>query len=672
VTTSSPALTFTLPNTTHPHTLRFQLSVTDAENKSSTTGIDIQVSANNDPPTAVANYIFAQSSLQEGGTIKLTASGSTDPEGESLNYKWTQTNTSDSPNIPNFLSNSEQPTVTAPQYDKDYTLAFYLEVSDSSGSMGSSSSISILISADNDAPTAVAGTNQEVLERSQVTLNGSGSDPENQNLTYEWTQLSGTSVALTNSTSATATFTAPNKSSDYDLTFKLQVTDSPESSGVAAKKNTNTNTNTVKISVLNNNKPTAITLTNQIQIPEHSKPGTVVGTVSISDDGRGPNTLTLDPILDSNSFILVGNTLQTKAGSSFDFETKPTHSIQIRVTDTTIPSILTKNITITISDENDAPIITAISPLQGQPEDLPTTISYSTLLSNATDADGNTIQFKVISLTSVSLLVNGSPFESNTNHTITTGQNLVWTPAQDQNGTLNAFTIKAFDGTLYSTTPVPVLISVAPDNDKPTLTSISTLQGQPEDLPTPISHADLLANANANDIDGDTIQFKVVSLTSGSLLVNGSPFERNTNHTITTGQNLVWTPDKNINGITAAFTIKAFDNSLLSATEVTVSVNVTPVNDAPTLTTISTLQGQPEDLPTPISYSDLLAKANENDIDGDTIQFKIINLTSGSLLVNGSPFERNTNHTITTGQNLVWTPDKKHQWNNSRIYNKSF
>jgi len=95
--------------------------------------------------------------------------------------------------------------------------------------IGSRDSVRVrLLDADgaSSAPNAIAGANQTVASGASVSLDGTGSnDPDGDNLTYEWTQLSGPSVTLANAASATATFTAPNVSSDSLLRFELTVND---------------------------------------------------------------------------------------------------------------------------------------------------------------------------------------------------------------------------------------------------------------------------------------------------------------------------------------------------------------------------------------------------------------------------------------------------------------
>ena len=74
----------------------------------------------------------------------------------------------------------------------------------------------------NQPPTANAGPNQNVGEGDTVTLDGSGSsDPEDEALTYAWSQTTDASVQLSNPASVQPTFTAP--AVNRTLTFSLLV-----------------------------------------------------------------------------------------------------------------------------------------------------------------------------------------------------------------------------------------------------------------------------------------------------------------------------------------------------------------------------------------------------------------------------------------------------------------
>lgn len=86
------------------------------------------------------------------------------------------------------------------------------------------------------APTANAGTDIRVTEGEQVTLTGSGMDPENGMLTYSWAQTTGPLVSLSDSTAQSPTFAAPTGLLlSPELGFALTVTDP---TGVASEPDT--------------------------------------------------------------------------------------------------------------------------------------------------------------------------------------------------------------------------------------------------------------------------------------------------------------------------------------------------------------------------------------------------------------------------------------------------
>ncbi|MDH5729211.1 MAG: S8 family serine peptidase [Gammaproteobacteria bacterium] len=77
---------------------------------------------------------------------------------------------------------------------------------------------------DSGGPTNVtAGNDQLVLPNASVDLTGSASDPDSGVLNYQWVQILGPEVVLTNSNSEHAMFTAP--ASDTVLGFQMQVSD---------------------------------------------------------------------------------------------------------------------------------------------------------------------------------------------------------------------------------------------------------------------------------------------------------------------------------------------------------------------------------------------------------------------------------------------------------------
>jgi hypothetical protein len=74
-------------------------------------------------------------------------------------------------------------------------------------------------------PVADAGADQTVASGADVTLDGSGSsNPSGGTITYQWTQTSGLSVTLSDSTAVNPTFTAPETEVQEVIVFELVVT----------------------------------------------------------------------------------------------------------------------------------------------------------------------------------------------------------------------------------------------------------------------------------------------------------------------------------------------------------------------------------------------------------------------------------------------------------------
>jgi hypothetical protein len=105
-------------------------------------------------------------------------------------------------------------------------LTFRLRVTDD-GNLEDSDTTIVNVRFVNEPPEADAGPNQTVLENSKVILNGSNStDPEGENLSYQWKQETGPLVTLSHTQVAKPTFTAPDVGpGGASLTFRLTVND---------------------------------------------------------------------------------------------------------------------------------------------------------------------------------------------------------------------------------------------------------------------------------------------------------------------------------------------------------------------------------------------------------------------------------------------------------------
>ncbi|PMM65552.1 hypothetical protein BCT48_18990, partial [Vibrio sp. 10N.261.46.F12] len=140
-----------------------------------------------------------------------------------------------------------------------------------------------------------------------------------------------------------------------------------------------------------------------------------------------------------------------------------------------------------------------------------------------------------------------------------------------------------------------------------------------EDTSIAISFDELLANDT--DIDGDELSIVVGSITSAA---NGELFVDYTNNTIT------FTPDTDYNG-EATFKYKVTDGNG-GEDEAEVTLNITPVNDAPVLT--GDLSAEVDEAG---SYTITAADLGYTDVDDtDTgVTFTVSNASNGTILVNG-------------------------------------
>jgi large repetitive protein len=212
---------FVAPEVTADTVLTFQLVVGDGRSESAPATVDVTVRQVNRPPLASAGPLQA---VDEGASVTLDASGSGDPDaGTALTYLWTQVA---GPAVALSDPATAAPTFTAPAVAADALLTFAVAVSD--GVAGASATVDVLVRQVNQPPTAAAGADQQVDERSLVTLDGSASaDPDGGAvLAWAWAQVSGPAVALLGADGPRPSFTAPEVgAAGATLTFALTVGD---------------------------------------------------------------------------------------------------------------------------------------------------------------------------------------------------------------------------------------------------------------------------------------------------------------------------------------------------------------------------------------------------------------------------------------------------------------
>ena len=218
----------------------------------------------------------------------------------------------------------------------------------------------------------------------------------------------------------------------------------------------------------------------------------------------------------------------------------------------------------------------------------PEDVAKSVLLT-ATDPDGGALNYTVVTAPAHGTLSGVAP-------------NLTYTPAANFNGA-DGFTFKASDGQADSPAAT-VSITVTPVNDAP----VATPRTLSTDEDTPVS-----VTLTGTDLETNALTFSVTTPpTHGAL--SGTP------------PNLTYTPALNYYG-PDVFAFTASDGSLNSA-PASVSITVTPVNDAPVATprSVSVQSG-----------SSVGVALTGSDVDGDALTFSTVTLPAHGSLSGAAP-----------------------------------
>ncbi|CAN4267723.1 RTX calcium-binding nonapeptide repeat [Methylophilaceae bacterium] len=335
------------------------------------------------------------------------------------------------------------------------------------------------------------------------------------------------------------------------------------------------------------------------------------------------------------------------------------------------------NLSLIIDPVNDAPTFTTISgAVATGSEDVQKEITFDNIKSNGdeADVDGTVTAFVVKSVTTGTLLIGTSAgtataWVASTNDHIDATHNAYWTGAANASGTLNAFTVVAEDndGATSSLPAEQVTVTLNSVNDAPSvalgaaatftengsavtvasaatvsdvdsanfsngslkvqITSNGTVADQ---LDINVSNPSLITLSTANNVtsvkynsttigtldnthQGNNGDYLLISLGNSATPTNVQALVR-----AITFSNTSENPSALQRTVT--FTLNDGDAGLSPAV-ITTTVNVTPVNDAPTTNIVSGSGGEDT------TISVVLTGA---DVDGSVSSFKIISLPSGT------------------------------------------
>ncbi len=239
-------------------------------------------------------------------------------------------------------------------------------------------------------------------------------------------------------------------------------------------------------------------------------------------------------------------------------------------------------ISITVTPVADAPVANnqSISILEEE---------VKSVVLTGSDVDGDALTFIIVSAPGHGTLTGSGP-------------NITYTPSLNYNGA-DSFTFKANDGSTDSNVAT-VSITIGPVNDPPIASNQSVTT--PEDIATAI-------NLTANDVDANPLTYSVVSSPLHGTLSGTAPA-------------LNYTPDPNYNG-PDNFTFKVNDGSV-DSNLATISITITPVNDAPTADTQSVTTA--EDVSRPITLTG-------SDTEGSALTYAVVTPPAHGSLTGTAP-----------------------------------
>ncbi|WP_343160894.1 CARDB domain-containing protein [Halorubrum sp. CBA1125] len=233
----------------------------------------------------------------------------------------------------------------------------------------------------NQDPVADAGDDQTVDADTEVTLDASGSsDPDDDSLSYSWSETTDSGVSLSDASAEQPTFTAPDVDSETTLEFQLEVTDDDGASDTDTVSVTVQPPDAANFQVSNLDAPSAATQGDEIDV-----------SADVENTGEQSATKSVEFRVDTNDDDSIGD---ESAVDSQDIELNPGESTTVTFEDVDTSGLpvgtLTHGVT-TPDDSATAQITIDDAPPTGDKE---TTVSLDP--ASQTGAVGATTTYDVV------------------------------------------------------------------------------------------------------------------------------------------------------------------------------------------------------------------------------------------------------------------------------------
>lgn len=324
---------------------------------------------------------------------------------------------------------------------------------------------------------------------------------------------------------------------------------------------------------------------------------------------------------------------------------------------------LAERIVINITAVNDIPVVSNFN--KSGLENTILTFLATDFSSKFIDADNQALtKIQVISLpANGTLKLNGTPVVINQEILVADLGNLSFTPTANWDGS-TSFNWNGTDGSSYAALNALVNITISAVNDAPTVANF----GKTGFEDTPFSFTALDFTAKFTDPENILLaKIKIISLpANGTLKLSGVNITAN--QEIVTAQlgDITFTPNLNWNGNTT-FSWNGSEGTNYAITPASVIIDITPVNDLPTVAPFS--KSGAEDTPVNFAASDFSTKFSDS--DNNTLnKIKIISLPlNGTLKLSGTDIGINQEipnaqlGDITFLPTVNWNGNTSFEWN---------
>ena len=551
--------------------------------------VTINLTNVNDPPVFTEGESTFRAVAEEAtvGENAGTAISATDADGDTLTYSLRGT---DAASFTIDRNTGQLQVNTLLDFETKPSYSVTVNVSDRNGG---TSSINVTINirdvAENRAPEFIGNVNTTITV-DEGTASGenigaaiSATDEDADPLAYSLGGSDAASFSIVSTTGQFQTKASLNYETKNTYSVTVTVTDDALSTSIEV---------TINVNDINESPMFTEGESTLRSVVEDTPAGQNIGSAVSATDIDQDDTLEYSlGGTDADSFAIDSANGQLQTKTTPDYETKDTYTVVITVSDGDFTDTI--QVTINISDINDAPIFTdGDSTTRSIPEKIGPDQPIGSVVS-AIDADGDTIEYILSGIDADSFSIDSENGQLKTNATL-------------NYETKDTYTVMiiVFDGELTDT--IQVTINILNANDAPIFTDgDSTTRSTPE-------HADpehpVGSVVTATDIDGDTLEYSISGTHADLFSVDSSSGQMKT----------VGQPDFEADDVYSV-TITVSDGELTDTIQVTILIS--NVNDPPSFTEGSgTIRNIDENSSSGVAVGNPISAT---DIDSSTLAYSL-------------------------------------------------